>query len=740
MKVIVDGRPVEVPAGTSAIDAVFAAGLDVPYFCSQPYLSPIGACRMCLVEAGTPRKDPATGDLIREANGDVKIFWFPKPQASCTLMASEGMVIVSQSESVKKAQAGMMEFTLINHPLDCPTCDKGGACELQDRAFEYGYGVSRFEFDRRHADKHYPLSELVVLDQERCIHCKRCVRYFEEIPGTEVLDFIERGGHTFIDTSEPELPTPFSGNITDICPVGALLDNVARFRGRNWEYAHTASTCSGCSVGCSYTTDARNGQLERIVARENPAVNETWICDAGRFGHTSIRDRIQTPYVRRNGQLQAASMAEAIQALSEGLKGRKLGIYAHSAHTLEEGIALKAFAEQQALSEIDYAPRFDVAIPAQATLTQLAQADFVLVLGADILNEAPVLHLRIQEMLKGGILPLSYAHGTAIADLHLTERKARDGQKLAMYRQNISAAETTMAAFSGAQDGFNVLRSLISGSAAYADVLSKLKTVQKGVLILGREVLSHGSAVLPLLEHLTARFALKVLPIAASANSTGFAALGLVGGNMAQPQADALLVSGLQDIGEFSGFLVVHDHQLSPLAQRADVVLPALSSYEKRGTLQNLEGRLSHLEAAPIHAGESVDLVGALGILAEALEVRAPIRGVRSAVREIKARFGVDVGELPAEGLIVHLPAQSAVITVPVVKSSAESKPSKAKDTGKHKQQAKSGHQVSQPTTQTMTLHAATATAYHLPKNSVLDAIPVQPTAVNQALGDLTHD
>ncbi|MBC7646492.1 MAG: (2Fe-2S)-binding protein, partial [Pseudopedobacter sp.] len=231
MKVNVDGRELELPGGTSAIDAVFAAGLDVPYFCSQPYLSPIGACRMCLVEAGTPRKNPDGTFILDEATGLPKIFWMPKPMASCTLMATDGMTIISQSEKVKKAQAGMMEFTLINHPLDCPTCDKGGACELQDRAFEYGYGESRFEFDRRHAEKHYDLSEFVVLDQERCIHCKRCVRYFEEVPGNEVLDFIERGGHTFIDNLEDGLPSNFSGNITDICPVGALLDNVARFRG-----------------------------------------------------------------------------------------------------------------------------------------------------------------------------------------------------------------------------------------------------------------------------------------------------------------------------------------------------------------------------------------------------------------------------------------------------------------------------------------------------------------------------
>jgi len=223
-KVKVNDRVVEVPPGTSAMDAIFHAGYDVPLFCAERHLSPTGSCRMCLVKAGAPRKGP-DGEWIKDESGEVKIFWFPKLMASCTLAVSDGMVIDTLSDEVRHAQSGMVELTLANHPLDCPTCDKGGACDLQDRAYEYGLDkkfytgptgepvYTRYEFTKRHVDKHHPLSEFIILDRERCIHCKRCVRYFEEIPGDQVLDFIERGVHTFIGTADEGLPSNFTGNI-----------------------------------------------------------------------------------------------------------------------------------------------------------------------------------------------------------------------------------------------------------------------------------------------------------------------------------------------------------------------------------------------------------------------------------------------------------------------------------------------------------------------------------------------
>jgi len=677
VKVNVDGRELELPTGTSAIDAVFAAGLDVPYFCSQPYLSPIGACRMCLVEAGTPRKNPDGSFILDEATGQPKIFWMPKPMASCTLLATDGMTIVSQSEKVKKAQAGMMEFTLINHPLDCPTCDKGGACELQDRAFEYGYGESRFEFDRRHAEKHYELSEFVILDQERCIHCKRCVRYFEEVPGNEVLDFIERGGHTFIDNLEDGLPSNFSGNITDICPVGALLDNVARFRGRNWEYDHTATTCTACSVGCAITVDARGGQLERIQGRENYAVNQTWLCDGGRFGHEWLREgRLSTPLVRRDGQLEPATWEAAIAAMKQGLEGvarANIGLYTQSDITFEEGIALERFAQQLGTPNVDHAPRYAAhSSLTPPTLLEVVQSDFVLVIGADVEEEAPVLALRLEEMLKGGLLSPVYEHGTAIADLRMVERVPRKRERLAVYSSKPNALHAK-AGMSAQYPAAQVLEELASNSASFSSLLEKLEQAERPILILGAEAMSGavgaiGQSPLQNAEQIAQRYDAKLLVIPAGPNSAGLAHLELVpgvrGSGLSALNTSAALVSRLEHIPrDFSGFLIVHDTHLTDAAQRADVVLPASSNYEKRGSTVNLEGRVLPLQGAALSAGESADLMTVLGALADALDLKPEIRGVRSAQRELQKRFGLDFSSLPVEGLIADLGAAKVAPT-----------------------------------------------------------------------------
>ena len=672
MKVTVDGVDIDLPAGTSAIDAVFQAGGDVPYFCAHPYLSPVGACRMCLVESGSPRKGK-DGTFELDENGQPKIFYFPKPMAACTMQATEGMHIKTArtSEGVAKSQAGMMEFTLLNHPLDCPTCDKGGACELQDRAFEYGYGASRFGFDRRHADKHYPLSDFVILDQERCIHCKRCVRYFEEVPGQEVLDFIERGGHTFIDTEEGGLPTGFSGNITDICPVGALLDNVARFRGRNWEYEHTPTTCTLCPVGCSITADARNGRLERVVARENRDVNEMWICDAGRFGHVfAAEDRLTTPLIRdEDGALVPATWDEAIAAMTRGFAGVNSAdvlLLTGADTTLEEGAALHTLAQTLGTASVDHWPRQPGLSGRTPTLTDIATADAVAVIGADLMQEAPVVQLRILEMLRGGLLPAEFLHGTAIADLRLVERPARKREKLAV----IGETDTELTRFARIQTRMNpaeALRGLVSTRAHPDPMLvaatDLLTSAERGVLILGAAALQGAdAATLRAVEAFAERSGTRVLALPAGANSLGLGALGLVPQPGGRGYADlgnapAAFISRLNPAAGAAlrarGFTVVHDTHLNAAAQQADVVLPAVTGYEKRGTTMNLEGRLLPLQPAALHAGESVDLLRALTALAEALGVKAGVRGLKGAQARVAELLGTPVEALPERGMVV---------------------------------------------------------------------------------------
>ena len=297
----IDDIKVTVPAGTLVVDAAKAAGIEIPVFCSHPKLDPLGACRMCIVEFPGPR-----GSRLDTA---------------CTVRVSEGMVVRTDTEQVKKIREANLGFILINHPLDCPICDKGGECPLQDQTMAYGPGVSQFVEVKREKQKHYPISDLILLDQERCILCWRCIRYLEEWEDKPQLGLFERGGDTVIDTFPGlQVDAKTSGNICDICPVGALTNRVSRFRYRPWEINKTPSVCTLCPVGCNVRLDERAHALRRIVARENMAVNDEWICDKGRFLHQYVDhpDRLKTPLVRdtKGGELRPATWDEALSRVA----------------------------------------------------------------------------------------------------------------------------------------------------------------------------------------------------------------------------------------------------------------------------------------------------------------------------------------------------------------------------------------------------------------------------------------
>ncbi|MEZ4633306.1 MAG: NADH-quinone oxidoreductase subunit NuoG [Deinococcales bacterium] len=663
MKVIVNDVELDLAPGTSAIDAVFAAGYDVPYFCSHEYMSPIGACRMCLAKVGAPRKNPDGTWVLDEATGQPKIFWFPNPMATCTTAIMEGMVIDSLCAEAKKAQGGMMEMHLINHPLDCPTCDKGGACELQDRAYEYGQGHSRFIFDKRHQEKHHDLSDLVILDRERCIHCKRCVRYFEEVPGDEVLDFIERGGHTYIGTLEGGLPSNFSGNITDICPVGALLDSTSRFRGRNWEYAHTASVSMNDASGSALTIDARTGRIERIKGALNPEVNKIWIDDGSRFGHEYVDhpDRIKSPLIRKGESLSPATWEEAGSYMAEKLKGFKaseIGILFKADSTLEEGIAMQQLAESIGTKQLDYAPRPAAGVipnAKQATFTDVATSDAILVLG-DVTEEMPILDLRIKDALKGVAPSALMPHGVPIADLRLKERMPHKKQILSVaapYEVSLMREAGRVLRYQAGEE-----RALIRDLAQ--DLIKQLEEAKNAVIILGGFILADPEATAACYE-LANRVNAKVLAIGPMANSYGLEAMKLANGDMEamiQGTAKALIVSNLNPALNAKAlkaceFLVAHSLFHNETTALADVVLPAKSVYEKDGTVVNAEGRYLKVQAAPVDGGASEDLLGVIKYLGEALGSRLEGRSLRSARRQFKAAYGLDLDSLPEHGRLV---------------------------------------------------------------------------------------
>ncbi len=670
MKIKVNDVELELAPGTSAIDAVFSAGYDVPYFCSQEYMSPIGACRMCLAKVGAPRKDRATNDWIMdEETGEPKIFWFPNPMATCTTSVMEGMVIDTLAPEAVKAQKGMVEMTLINHPLDCPTCDKGGACELQDRAYEYGSGETRFVFDKRHQEKHHALSDLITLDRERCIHCKRCVRYFEEVPGDEVLDFIERGGHTYIGTVDESMPSNFTGNITDICPVGALLDSTSRFRGRNWEYDHTRSTSLDDASGSSIMIDARTGRIERIKAALNTQVNKTWIDDGTRFGHEYVDspDRIKTPLLRKNGKLEPVTWEEATAFVASKLKDlaeHEVAIAIRADSTLEEAVGAKSLADYLKTGQLDHYPRYASSVISEnpANFTDLATADAIFVI-ADVTEEVPNVDLRIKDALKGVAPVEMMAHGVPIADLRLKEHMPRKKEILtvaAPYRVDLMkhAGKAIEYKPNGEAELFAKLD---------AELKKQLEEAKNAVIVIGAFVLNSSEAT-QAAEELAKATGAKLMKLGAMANSFGLESLDVLPSkanysyqNMLNGSAKALILSNLnpaqneEKANNLSRLelLVVHDLFENETTALADVVFPARSGYEKEGTVVNLEGRYSSVNAAPVDSGQSVDFTGLVKELGEAFGERLEGRSVRSARRLLKNSLPLDLNALADEGEIV---------------------------------------------------------------------------------------
>ena len=322
-KVTIDNQTIDVPNGTLIVEAAKQVGVHIPVFCYHPKLQPVGMCRMCLVEVGTPKRGK-DGQIERDANGAPVIAWMPKLQTACTTVVSDGMAVRTNTPQVADARRAIIEFLLTSHPLDCPICDKGGECPLQNLTMVYGPGVSRFPVESKfHNEKRVPLGDLIVLDRERCIQCSRCVRFMDEIADDHVLGFQARGrGLEIVTLSDPPFDSKFSGNTIDICPVGALTSRDFRLSARVWEVRDYPGICAHCSVGCNLWIGERDHQIKRIVPRENEAVNEIWLCDKGRFVHhfTTAADRLTQPLVRKNGNLEPVAWNEALDFVAARLK------------------------------------------------------------------------------------------------------------------------------------------------------------------------------------------------------------------------------------------------------------------------------------------------------------------------------------------------------------------------------------------------------------------------------------
>ena len=612
----IDGKPAQVPAGTLLWEAARTVHSDIPIFCYHSKLGPVGVCRMCLVEVGLPARD---------GNG---VQWMPKPQTSCTTEVSEGMVVHTRSPEVEKAQRGILEFLLINHPLDCPICDRGGECPLQDQTFQYGPGVSRFIERKRHYLKPIELGPTIDLDRERCILCWRCVRFTSEIAGDNQLILVDRGSETFIGTYEG-LPyeSNFSGNVIELCPVGALTSRKQRFTFRPWELKQHSSICPNCPMGCNIYIDVRDAQeVTRFRSRANDEVDDGWLCDRGRFGYDFIGtpERLKTPLIREDGELRPASWSRAYRVIAENLLrtiaesgAGSIAAIASPQLSNEELYTFKLFMTKVVgTGAIDFSPR--PILPAEANgsrqildaklgpIRSIDSASVIIIAATDPAQREPVMDLRIRKAVNKLNAKLVEIGSNDIPLTPLADASLRcNPDQIAGILRALTMADVNPPDFPQVADA----RTLIDGSGSvvilYEDALPDVPTDAKADLL---------SALASLVTSLGDARSVTVLPMLQSTNEMAARDFGLLPSG---PDGSDWSASVVQDLSKFKAavvagadiafeaknlrnldFLAVTALELNETARQADVVLPAASFAEQVGTFTNSSRRVQVFSAA----------------------------------------------------------------------------------------------------------------------------------------------
>ncbi|MFE1550110.1 NADH-quinone oxidoreductase subunit G [Streptomyces sp. NPDC058718] len=667
----IDGAEISVPKGTLVIRAAEQLGIEIPRFCDHPLLDPAGACRQCIVEVEGQRK----------------------PMASCTITCTDGMVVKSQLTSpvAEKAQHGVMELLLINHPLDCPVCDKGGECPLQNQAMSHGQSESRFDGHKRTYEKPIPLSTQVLLDRERCVLCARCTRFSNQVAGDPMIELIERGALQQVGTGEGDpFESYFSGNTIQICPVGALTSAAYRFRARPFDLVSSPSVCEQCAGGCATRTDHRRGKVMRKLAAEDPEVNEEWICDKGRFAfrYAQQRDRLTTPLVRNHetGELEAASWPEALEAAARGLVRGRTGVLAGGRLTVEDSYAYAKFARVALdTNDVDFRARVhsgeeaDFLASAVAgrgrdldgtgvTYTSLEAAPAVLLVGLESEEEAPGVFLRLRKAWRkhgqrtyavashatrgleksgGTLLPAAPGTETEWLDA-LTSRVGLEGDGLAAaeaLRQDgaVIAVGERLAGVPGA------LTAALRASAATGARLVWIprRSGERGAVEAGAlpALLPGGRPATDprAREEVAAAWGVRELPHRygrdtgqiVEAAATGELGALLVGGVEVADLPDPARAREALD----AAFVVSLELRPGEVTDRADVVLPVAAVAEKPGTFLNWEGRARLFEAAlkPEQMTRALSPSDArvLHMLADAMDAHLALPDLRSARREI---------------------------------------------------------------------------------------------------------
>ena len=622
IQLTIDGREVQAVEGAMLVDAAKQGDVEIPYFCYEPKLGePVGACRMCLVE----------------------VEGIPKLQTSCSTPVKDGMVVHTQTERVRKAQNAVVEFLLVNHPLDCPVCDKGGECPLQDITFGWGLGRSRFIEPKRHFEKPLALSPLIAIDRERCILCYRCVRFSQEVAEDYQLIFTERGAHTFVGTHDGHpYVAPFSGNIIELCPVGALTSQPYRFRARPWDIEGGAGVCTLCSSQCNVTFTVRDERVVRVLARDangNPGVDDGWLCDKGRFAYQAIHvdERITRPLVRDGGELREVSWERALEtAAGLARHAGRVGTLVGGQASNEEGFLLQRLS-REALQTSDIDSRGPNPLPAdlaralaapalQASVPDIEFAHTVLVFGCDPRDDSPILDLRVRKGVRRNRVKLAIATARPTA----LEANATAAVRYA------PGADAQFAA---------ALERALDGAADVGEEIATLATLLRDggedvVIIFGERI---GAAAAAALVRIARRLGLDgregagLLALPAGANGRGLREAGAVpdagpgyaatanpgraaaeiGAAAAAGEITALHLFGTDPVRDepdrglweramhSAALVVAHASVLTEgLAEHATVIFPAESHAEKEGTLVHPDGRLQRQRIAIAYPGE----------------------------------------------------------------------------------------------------------------------------------------
>ncbi|HVM84033.1 MAG TPA: NADH-quinone oxidoreductase subunit NuoG [Candidatus Binatia bacterium] len=598
-KMTIDGIEIEVPAGITVLQACELAGKEIPRFCYHERLSVAGNCRMCLVE-----QEKA-----------------PKPIASCAMPVADGMVIKTDTPAVKKARNGVMEFLLINHPLDCPICDQGGECDLQDQAMAYGRGFSRYAEEKRAVtDKDFgPLVKTVMT---RCIQCTRCIRFATEIAGTEVLGGTNRGEHLEITTYvEKTIASELSGNLIDVCPVGALTSKPYAFTARPWELTKTDSIDVADATGTNMRLDTRGREVLRVLPRLNEDVNEEWMADKGRYNVDGLtRQRLDRPYIRVDGKLKPASWSEAFDAVAarlKGLDGSKIAALAGDLCDAESMFALKELMTELGSGNLDCRqdgaavdPRVRASYLFNSTIAGIDKADAILLIGTNPRWESPVINARIRKRyLKGGVKLAAIG-----AKYDLTYPVEMLG----------AGAETLGQIANGSHPFAQLLKDakapmLIIGMGALARpdgaaILAQAKAVADGC-----NLIRDGWNGFNVLHTAAARVGGLELGFVPQSGGRGIAGI-LEGAGKGEIEFLYLLGADEIDPSHFGkAFVVYQGHHGDSGAHRADVVLPGAAYTEKDGTYMNTEGRAQLAMLAIFPPGEAKEDWAILRALSERL-------------------------------------------------------------------------------------------------------------------------